>query len=202
MPKTYQDTVRIARALGVKYVWIDALCIIQDDVVDWEKESQVMAEIFRNSLVTIENSVWHTRGWTFQEDLFAMRKLYIGQQMMYWDSLKPVDIMRTEDKIIDDKLDRMSNAESSIIHSSEPWRGDYDYDGWYFPMLQYSQKRLTFETDRLPAVSSYAKLIASKSGDTYLAGLWKKNLHRGLLWKMHRRSRWTFGELLRSLRRP
>ncbi|UKZ49953.1 hypothetical protein TrVGV298_004208 [Trichoderma virens] len=244
MPKTYQDTVRIARALGVKYVWIDALCIIQDDVVDWEKESQVMAEIFRNSLVTviplrttssndgflernpsikicyhnaewningsfflrhipfsyqnaesairsgpsfsdrpvsleIENSVWHTRGWTFQEDLFAMRKLYIGQQMMYWDSLKPVDIMRTEDKIIDDKLDRMSNAESSIIHSSEPWRGDYDYDGWYFPMLQYSQKRLTFETDRLPAVSSYAKLIASKSGDTYLAGLWKKKPSQG-----------------------
>ncbi|KAL7910809.1 heterokaryon incompatibility domain-containing protein [Trichoderma velutinum] len=267
LPKTYQDTVRIARALGVKYIWIDALCIIQDDVADWEKESQVMAEIFRNSLVTIiplrttssddgflernpsikipyhsaewnvsgsyflrhipfsyenaesalrcspsfsdrplyleiENSVWHTRGWTFQEDMFAMRKLYIGQLMMHWDSLKPIDILRTEDKIIDDKLDRIGNAKSSIIHTSTPWRGDYDYEGWYNPILEYSHKKLTYETDRLPAVSSYAKLIASKSGDTYLAGLWKKNLHRGLLWKIRRRGRWTFRQLKGFLKRP
>lgn len=34
MPKAYQDTVRVARALGVKYIWIDALCIIQDDRED------------------------------------------------------------------------------------------------------------------------------------------------------------------------
>ncbi|PTB69136.1 hypothetical protein BBK36DRAFT_1112648, partial [Trichoderma citrinoviride] len=53
LPKAYQDTVRIAQVLGIKYVWIDALCIIQDDVEDWEKESQMMAEIFRNSLVTV-----------------------------------------------------------------------------------------------------------------------------------------------------
>ncbi|PKK53545.1 hypothetical protein CI102_1557, partial [Trichoderma harzianum] len=202
LPKTYQDTIRIARALGVKYVWIDALCIIQDDVEDWEKESQVMAEIFRNSLVTLIPLPWHTRGWTFQEDMFAMRKLYIGQLMMHWDSLKPVDIIRTEDTIIDDKLDRIDKAELSIIHTSTPWRGDCDYQGWYEPMLEYSNKELTYQTDRLPAVSSYAKLIASKSGDTYLAGLWKKNLHRGLLWKIHRRWRWTFRQLKGWLKRP
>ncbi|KKP01075.1 hypothetical protein THAR02_06812 [Trichoderma harzianum] len=267
LPKTYQDTVRIARALGVKYVWIDALCIVQDDVEDWEKESQVMAEIFRNSLVTliplrttssdegflernpsikipyhstewnisgsfflrhmpfsyqfaesalrgepswsdrpllleIQASTWHTRGWTFQEDMFAMRKLYIGQLMMHWDSLKPVDIIRTEDNIINDKQDRIDKAESSIIHTSTPWRGDYDYQGWYNLMLEYSNKELTYQTDRLPAVSSYADLIASKSGDTYLAGLWEKNLHRGLLWKIHRRWRWTFRQLKGWLKHP
>ncbi|KAK4072777.1 uncharacterized protein Triagg1_5822 [Trichoderma aggressivum f. europaeum] len=267
MSKTYQDTVRIARALGVKYIWIDALCIVQDDVGDWEKESQVMAEIFRNSLVTliplrttssddgflernpsikipyhsaewnlsgsfflrhmpfpyqnaeyalrsdlnylsaplsleINGSAWRTRGWTFQEDMFAMRKLYIGHLMMHWDSLKPVDIIRTEDRIVDNELDRMDKAESSIIHSSTPWRGDRDYQGWYEPMLEYSNKKFTYETDRLAAVSSYAKLIANKSGDVYLAGLWKENLQRGLLWKIHRRSRWTFRRLKWFLKHP
>jgi hypothetical protein len=49
MPKAYQDTVRVARALGVKYIWIDALCIIQDDISDWETESKMMAEIFENA---------------------------------------------------------------------------------------------------------------------------------------------------------
>ncbi|EGR49249.1 uncharacterized protein TRIREDRAFT_107185 [Trichoderma reesei QM6a] len=110
--------------------------------------------------------------------------------------------MRTEDTIIDDKLDRIDTAELSLIHSSGPWRGDYDYDGWYYPILQYSKKKLTYETDRLPAVSSYAKLIASKSGDTYLAGLWENNLHRGLLWKLQRRDRVTFDELIPRLASP
>lgn len=268
MPKAYQDAVRVARALGVKYIWIDALCIIQDDRDDWEKESRMMAEIFQNSLATLillrtascnegflernpsikinyqnrqwnvrgsfflrhmpfsysnaessiraapsfsdrpvslelQNSPWQTRGWTFQEDMFSLRKLYFGQLMMYWDSLKPVDIMRTEDTIIDDKLNRIGrNAEMSIIHSSEPWNGDYDYDGWYYPMLNYCKKNLTYETDRLSAVSSYAKLVASKSGDAYVAGLWKKNLHRGLLWKIDRRQRRTFRGLMRELSNP
>lgn len=31
LPKTYQDTVTVARRLGVRYLWIDSLCIIQDD---------------------------------------------------------------------------------------------------------------------------------------------------------------------------
>ncbi|PTB69137.1 hypothetical protein BBK36DRAFT_1112487 [Trichoderma citrinoviride] len=110
--------------------------------------------------------------------------------------------MRTEDTIIDDKLDRIDTAELSLIHSSGPWRGDYDYDGWYYPILQYSKKKLTYETDRLPALSSYAKLIASKSGDTYLAGLWKNNLHRGLFWKLQRRDRTTFDTLMQRLARP
>lgn len=152
--------------------------------------------------VELQKSVWQTRGWTFQEDMFSVRKLYFWQLMMYWDSLRPVDIMRTEDQIINDKLDRIDTAELSLIHSSGPWRGDYDYDGWYYPILQYSKKKLTYETDRLPAVSSYAKLIASKSGDTYLAGLWKNNLHRGLLWKLQRRDRGTFDEVMQRLARP
>ncbi|ETS02277.1 hypothetical protein M419DRAFT_51478, partial [Trichoderma reesei RUT C-30] len=202
LPKLYRDAVRLAQVLGVRYIWIDALCIIQDDLDDWERESQMMADIFRNSLITLQNSAWQTRGWTFQEDMFSTRKLYFGELMMYWDSLRPVDIMRTEDTIIDDKLDRIDTAELSLIHSSGPWRGDYDYDGWYYPILQYSKKKLTYETDRLPAVSSYAKLIASKSGDTYLAGLWENNLHRGLLWKLQRRDRVTFDELIPRLASP
>lgn len=54
-PRNFQDTVRIARALGVRYVWIDSLCIIQDDVnhVDWERESSRMADVYRNSYLTV-----------------------------------------------------------------------------------------------------------------------------------------------------
>ncbi|GAB1312567.1 Heterokaryon incompatibility domain-containing protein [Madurella fahalii] len=53
LPRTYQDTICVARLLGVRFVWIDSLCIIQDDEDDWVRESKAMADIFENAYVTI-----------------------------------------------------------------------------------------------------------------------------------------------------
>jgi hypothetical protein len=56
----HQDTVPIARLavlvarqLGLRFLWIDALCIIQDDPLDWERESAQMPYIFAYAFVTI-----------------------------------------------------------------------------------------------------------------------------------------------------
>lgn len=53
LPKTFGDAVVIARKLGLRYLWIDSLCIIQDSTTDWQTESSRMADIYRNSYVTI-----------------------------------------------------------------------------------------------------------------------------------------------------
>lgn len=53
LPKTFRDAIKIARQLGIRYVWIDALCIIQDDRSDWEKESAKMGAIYSTSFVTV-----------------------------------------------------------------------------------------------------------------------------------------------------
>lgn len=50
---THRDTFRIARELGIRYVWIDALCIIQGDRDDWEYESKRMGQVYGNAVVTI-----------------------------------------------------------------------------------------------------------------------------------------------------
>ncbi|KAM5346979.1 hypothetical protein ACJ41O_009984 [Fusarium nematophilum] len=47
------DTVKLCRALKIRYLWVDALCIIQGDGRDWETESGRMGSIYRNSFVTI-----------------------------------------------------------------------------------------------------------------------------------------------------
>jgi len=39
--------------LGFRYIWIDSLCIIQDDAEDWELESALMSEIYQNAVLTI-----------------------------------------------------------------------------------------------------------------------------------------------------
>lgn len=55
LPQTFQDTVQVARALDVRYLWIDSLCIIQEDEdgADWKRESCRMADVYRNSYLTV-----------------------------------------------------------------------------------------------------------------------------------------------------
>jgi len=52
-PQTIRDAIYITRALGIPFLWIDALCIIQDSLGDWEEEAPKMAEIYSNSVLTI-----------------------------------------------------------------------------------------------------------------------------------------------------
>jgi hypothetical protein len=53
LPKSFQDAIDVVRFLGIRYLWIDALCIIQDDVADWERESAKMADVYENAFLTI-----------------------------------------------------------------------------------------------------------------------------------------------------
>lgn len=56
LPQTITDTVRITRSLGVQYLWVDALCIIQDSIEDWERESEQMSTIYEKAYVVIAAS--------------------------------------------------------------------------------------------------------------------------------------------------
>ncbi|KAI1477842.1 HET-domain-containing protein [Daldinia eschscholtzii] len=56
LPWTIKDAIIITKGLGVAYLWVDALCIIQDDDRDWQQESALMAEIYSNSYCTIAAS--------------------------------------------------------------------------------------------------------------------------------------------------
>lgn len=53
LSNTFRDAVRITRELGERYLWIDSLCIIQDDEDDWAREAALMAEVYGNSYCTL-----------------------------------------------------------------------------------------------------------------------------------------------------
>ncbi|RDL41417.1 uncharacterized protein BP5553_01396 [Venustampulla echinocandica] len=53
MPQTFRDAVTLARVLNIQYIWIDSLCIVQDDSLDWQVESSKMSEIFSNAYLTV-----------------------------------------------------------------------------------------------------------------------------------------------------
>ncbi|TLD16451.1 uncharacterized protein PgNI_00648 [Pyricularia grisea] len=53
IPKTFIDAFQVVRRLGLEYIWIDALCIMQDDPVDWATEAGSMYDIYHNAHVVI-----------------------------------------------------------------------------------------------------------------------------------------------------
>ncbi|KAF2827045.1 hypothetical protein CC86DRAFT_291575, partial [Ophiobolus disseminans] len=53
LPKALQDAVVVTRGLGIRYLWIDVLCIIQDSPDDWQVESSNMAAIYSNAYIVI-----------------------------------------------------------------------------------------------------------------------------------------------------
>jgi Heterokaryon incompatibility protein (HET) len=53
LPKTVRDAVTWTRQLGLQYLWTDSLCILQDNLTDWEVELSTMADIYRDATVTI-----------------------------------------------------------------------------------------------------------------------------------------------------
>jgi len=52
LPKTFREAIQFARTLDIPYLWIDSLCIIQDDIDDWNQEAGRMALIYNNSYIT------------------------------------------------------------------------------------------------------------------------------------------------------
>jgi len=48
LPRTLAEAVEITRKMGIPYLWIDALCIIQDSPEDWASESRTMATVYGN----------------------------------------------------------------------------------------------------------------------------------------------------------
>lgn len=56
---TFRDAYRIARQLGYRYIWIEALCINQSDKDDVEREILQMPHIYKNAEITICASIEH-----------------------------------------------------------------------------------------------------------------------------------------------
>lgn len=53
LSKTFQDSIVVTKRLGFRYLWIDSLCIIQDDDEDWQKESALMSMVYGLSTLNL-----------------------------------------------------------------------------------------------------------------------------------------------------
>jgi hypothetical protein len=47
------DAVELCRRLSIRYLWVDAVCIIQGSKEDWQREAALMGQVYANAFVTI-----------------------------------------------------------------------------------------------------------------------------------------------------
>ncbi|KAK8191029.1 heterokaryon incompatibility protein-domain-containing protein [Phyllosticta capitalensis] len=85
LPSTFQDAVEITRGLGLKYLWIDSVCIIQGNTKDWSQEAGKMFDVYKGAKVTLAalfgyNSTSGLRDSTINEQSKILAHLQMGQQ--------------------------------------------------------------------------------------------------------------------------
>ena len=118
-----------------------------------------------------QDVAWSTRGWTFQEAKLSPRKLYVGETMFH---ISCGSVHESADGTAFYNRLGLIDADAGL---------DKHIQEWYLWARDYSARKLTYEKDRFPALSAIARMFSERFPDEeYLAGLWKSDLHRGLLW--------------------
>jgi len=122
-----------------------------------------------NAEVPLDKSPLHKRGWTFQEVVLAPRYL----------SFEPTQVYFRCDKFV--ALETGRRLDVSYYYAPE---GKYLLERrmWMRIVSHYTSRDLTFETDKLPALSVLAHEYQRMWNDTYYAGMWKSSLCKDLMW--------------------
>jgi len=93
LPASFCDAVRVARHLGVEWLWIDSLCIIQDSVEDWRAESSRMGDVYRNSLCNLAaTGAAEQGGGLFPEDSIVATQLFLDLSIIPQDGRESSEI--------------------------------------------------------------------------------------------------------------
>lgn len=147
----------------------------------------------------VYDTSWNSRGWTLQEYEMSNRLLIFGESMIYFECRAGVSENghRRPGDYGPRMIEALGGAHSYGLSPNILWEG---------MIHKYGQRELTFDMDRLPAISGMAKYIADNTGDEYLAGLWKSNLLSSLVWHTwqedNNRHHVDLTELLNMLRSP
>lgn len=248
LPKTYQHALDITASLGFRYLWIDSLCIFQDDMDDWREQSSVMGSIYGNAccniaatwasdsdqgcfnkrdpcIVTpstivlnhelgfsmvyqisrgsmydedITNAALNSRGWVVQERCLAQKQLSFTKYQVYWEC---PELIASEQFPNGLPTQLWTQHDYALLQppTGKP-RLNFDHEdelrlAWCSLVEIYSTCELTRPSDKMIALAGLADELRNRTGDIYLAGLWKTDLQKQLCWRY---SVWFDGSSNRS----
>ncbi|KAG8527742.1 uncharacterized protein KY384_007896 [Bacidia gigantensis] len=137
LPKTFHDAVSVTRALNIRCIWIDSLCIVQDDLVDWEQEAAKMASIYEGSCLTIAAvDSPDCNGGLFLDSITPSAHFNITSRVA---SGKPRTIASVREL-----LQPRSNEDKLHLYNAPLYRR-----GWVFQEMMLSSRSLHFREDQM-----------------------------------------------------
>ncbi|CAI6342024.1 unnamed protein product [Periconia digitata] len=86
MPRTIQDAIHVTARLGYTYLWIDSLCIVQDDETEFHKEIAKMPDIYSGAVATIAATSAQTAKQGFLHSRFEESEAITGLSLQYPDN--------------------------------------------------------------------------------------------------------------------
>jgi hypothetical protein len=245
LSRNFSDAIKIAHGMKIRFLWIDALCIIQDSPEDWARESAKMAQYYKNADITIAGlasphashgllnprysdrnvaristpcgevfvrpQLYDTvsivsnrsysvdrpyvsymplneRAWTVQERVLSSRIIHFSEQQLVWqcktcavsEDGQYTEHSKTASKrklvdLLDLKINRGPTHPEALISIIRT--------GWHDLLAEYTSPHLTYDSDKLPALSGLAHEVSKLTEDNYLAGLWVRRLREELLWR-------------------
>ena len=230
LPKSIQDAALLSHTLGFRYLWVDALCIIQDSAKDWDIESAKMGSVYENAYVTLVASLASSAGDGFlsnflpsrQRDTFSLEISADGKTNEQPTLVKAIVATKTSESdtdISDNPLDtRAWCFQESVLstrailitkeeirwscrsektcecksdfHPQQHWPSINDiktaadaFAFWKEMVHRYSSRRLTYNKDKLIALSGIAQVVSQFTCAKYIAGIWSENLVAELAWR-------------------
>lgn len=180
---------------ALKFAAGEEVSVIVRPSIEWYSSPEIVGPLMQ-------------RAWVLQERLLPVRTLHFGGQQMMWECQTEVlaegycdsdDVTRDQkpgeleslirDGIHNDSPSTLVSNKASVPHEADSSTisqlyslQDNIYNQWYRVVENYAHLRLTKRTDRLPALAGIAQQFQSLTRDTYLSGIWKSELLRGLQW--------------------
>ncbi|KAI1149008.1 heterokaryon incompatibility protein-domain-containing protein [Nemania diffusa] len=205
LPKTFQDASIITHELGVEYLWIDALCVLQDDMDDWSSEGKALGSIYENAfLVIVAAGSSNPNGGCFigkrPEDPPAVaipvktgtkHVTNLNFRLMPSKYIHPSSgpLGRRGWAFQERYLSRrkvffmpggISWACRGISMGERSELTDLGHMPWPYLLEEYTSLNLSFITDRLPAIQTTAMTVAGTG--QYFWGVWDTSLLVQCLW--------------------
>ncbi|KAI9152158.1 hypothetical protein HJFPF1_09383 [Paramyrothecium foliicola] len=221
-PRVFRDAVAVTQELGLRYLWVDKICLAGAPPHIRMRQISRMNEIYEGAAVTIiaaygkdatyglpgvgstsrpeqpkytflnnnnnitlvsslpdprlsvMNSTWYTRGWTYQEGFVARRRLIFTEHQMYWECegmvcpeslILPLDFYHSskEQRMCDFMRPGLFNGVSFIDNSWQSWKRLPPQLGGEEPstlsifrevdqhIVDYTKRQITVDEDSLTA---------------------------------------------------
>ncbi|GAW25068.1 putative subtilisin-like serine protease [Rosellinia necatrix] len=213
LPGTYRDAVQVTGQFGCSFLWIDSLCIFQDDIDAWLAESTKMADIFRQATCVIaahsandDNEGFLSANWLSPKRTGATPN-YAGfhecvnesnlskRGWVFQERILARRLLHFTDRglFLEDASGIKTVAREGLIcppgaslidNKLNVEDASHSPTQWYRLIERYSHCELTWDIDRLPAIAGLARAFGElTSCGRFLFGLWSESIHFGLLWR-------------------